>query len=186
MNRTCGACSECCSRLPVKELAKGANERCRHQRFSAGCKIHGKPKMPVSCRSWSCKWLVDGDTAALSRPDRSGYVLDIAPDFISIRDNDTGEVTDLQVIQVWCDPKRRDSHRDPKLREYLSRRADEGICALIRYSANDAFVLAAPKFTGGDWQEIHSNMRSAEHTPQQIAEALGVGYEVRDLREKPL
>lgn len=185
MNRTCGECSMCCTLLPVKELAKGANQRCGYQSRKRGCKVHGTSAMPISCKLWSCRWLVQAETAALQRPDRSGYVLDLAPDFIRVRDNDTGAVTNIQVVQVWCDPKRRAAHRDPRLREYLSHRANEGIAAIVRYSARDAFVLFAPQFTGGaGWQEVHSEMREEEHTAAEIAAALGGEYEIVNLAER--
>ena len=107
------------------------------------------------------------------------------PDFIQISDNDTGAVEQVQVVQVWCDPKRRDAHKDPDLRAYLSRRADEGIAALIRYDARDGFVLFAPQFTGGrGWQEMTTGMCEKEHTVHEIVEALGPDYVAVDLREK--
>lgn len=185
MNRTCGTCSACCTRLPIKEIAKPANTRCAHQPHAHGCKIYRKDGFPTACRYWTCRWLSDPDTRDLSRPDRAGYVIDVMIDYITIRDDDTGATQNVGCIQVWCDPKRPDSHRDPRLREYLERRADEGMCAVIRYSASEAFVLFAPIFTGGrGWQEMHSAMRSEEHTAADIAAALGPDFVAIDLSKE--
>lgn len=83
MNRTCGDCQLCCKLLPVRAVGKGANERCRHQRFGKGCAIYHHPSFPVECRVWSCRWLVDPEAHGLSRPDRTHYVVDIMPDFLT-------------------------------------------------------------------------------------------------------
>ena len=185
MKRTCGECTLCCTLLPVKGIAKPANTRCQHQSHARGCKVYRKDGFPIECGLWNCRWLTGDDTYGLGRPDRTGYVLDIMPDFIQISDNDTGAVEQVQVVQVWCDPKRRDAHKDPDLRAYLSRRADEGIAALIRYDARDGFVLVAPQFTGGrGWQEMTTGMCEKEHTVHEIVKALGPDYVAVDLREK--
>jgi hypothetical protein len=68
--------------LPVKELGKGAGERCRHQR-GLGCKVYHQLKtVSPSCAMWTCRWLVEDDTSDLSRPDRSHYVIDVMPDYV--------------------------------------------------------------------------------------------------------
>lgn len=177
MQRQCSGCRECCSRLPIKELDKPANTKCRHQSHAHGCGVYNTPLMPFSCAAWNCRWLVNDDTADLSRPDRLGMVIDIMPDFITIRDDDTGATQDVQVVQLWCAPRRPTAHRDPALRAYLERRAAEGIAAIVRYDAREAFVLWAPAFTGGrGWVEQHTNCRCEEHTAVQIAAALGPDY----------
>lgn len=185
MKRSCGDCSLCCTLLPVKDINKPANTRCDHQSHAKGCKIYRRYGFPMSCRFWSCRWLTGGDTANISRPDRAGYVIDPMPDFIRIRDDVTGAQTPLQVVQVWVDPKRRDAHRDPRLREYLSRRADEGAAALIRYGSHDGFVLFAPQFTGGrGWMEEGGVIDPNEHSVHEIVQALGDGWEAVDLSKK--
>ena len=182
MNRQCGTCSACCTLLPVKEISKPANQRCEHQRHARGCKIYRKDGFPKACRYWTCRWLSDPQARDLSRPDRSGYVIDVMPDFITVRDDDTGAVQQVGVVQVWCDPKRRAAHRDPHLRAYLSARADEGLAAVVRYSATEAFVLFAPQFTGGSgWQEVWSALRAEEPTVEEIVRARGLGYEAVDM-----
>jgi hypothetical protein len=177
MARSCQTCSECCTRMPIRDLDKPANQRCKFQRFHKGCTVYRGPEMPAACQLWNCLWLVGEGTEALSRPDRSGVVLDCQPDFITIRDDDTGATQDVQVVQVWCDPRRPTAHRDPALRAYLERRAAEGIAAIVRYDAREAFVLWAPAFTGGrGWIEQHTDCRREEHTAAQIAAALGPDY----------
>jgi hypothetical protein len=191
--RTCGACTLCCKLVPVVEVDKGAGERCKFQSFK-GCKVYhtqilrdpgvartierelGLPAdtMPACCQLWTCRWLAGDDTAGLSRPDRSGYVIDVMPDYITVIDHESGRRHDRQSVQIWVDPKRRGAHRDPALRAYLERRAAEGIVALIRYNSADGFVLVAPIMNGGrGWLEIETNMKSTTHTWADIAEALG-------------
>lgn len=177
VRRTCGGCQKCCVLLPVKQIDKSANTRCRHQSHAHGCRLYNSLDMPTSCQIWVCRWLTGEDTADLSRPDRSNYVVDVGPDFITVRDDDTGETQQIGVVQVWCDPRRREAHRDPALRAYLARRAAEGFAAIVRYSATEAFVLWAPAFTGGrGWVEQHTACRREEHTAAQIAAALGPDY----------
>lgn len=162
MTRACGGCTLCCRLMPVRELAKGANTRCRYQRTGKGCAVYATHKQPPSCKIWSCAWLVDPETAKLSRPDRSHYVIDVMPDYITTVDNATGERRDHPVVQVWCDPKHRDAHRDPALREWLGDRL-----ALIRYSTNDAILIG--KQEDGEWHERASMSMRAQHTPDEIA-----------------
>jgi hypothetical protein len=174
MKRRCGDCTLCCKLVPVQALKKLAGQSCMYQRFGKGCTVYGKREMPSECVMWNCRWLVNDDTGDLSRPDRVHYVIDIMPDFITVTENDTGIAQNIQVVQVWVDPKHPDAHRDPALRRYLERRAQEGIAAIIRYSAKDAFVLLAPPFIGdGQWHEHHSASMGRDHTAAETARALG-------------
>lgn len=206
MMRQCGECTLCCKLLPmrrdaypleriadtveamiaagwadprsfagmVREFDKPAGERCQHQRIGKGCAIY--PTRPFGCRYWNCRWLVNDDTGDLRRPDRSHYVIDIMPDFITIRHNETGAARHVQVVQVWIDPKHRDAHRDPALRAYLARRAKDGIAALIRFDEMDAILLFAPGLVDGEWHEVRTNlMREKQHTAAEIVAALSGG-----------
>ena len=196
--RRCGECTLCCKLLPMKkdkdrevrstitamvaggmlkpedafrmtpDFDKPAGERCPHQRHSKGCAIYDR--RPFGCRMWSCRWLVNDDTNALPRPDRSHYVIDIAPDFIT--DADTGTV--IPVIQVWVDPAFPDAWHDDRLRDYIARRGKEGYATLIRYSGREAQAIFPPTMTGGGWV-IKPRMiaRDQEHTPEEKARALG-------------
>jgi hypothetical protein len=160
MKRECGACQLCCRLLPVRELHKGAGQRCKFQKFHKGCTIYHKPGFPASCGLWACRWLLNDDTADLSRPDRSHYVIDMVPDHIMI-DQPGGEPIRMLVVQVWVDPAYPDAHKDPALRRYLERRAEEqDMAALIRFSDKDGMVLFAPALDsqkGGKWYEQRSN-----------------------------
>ena len=49
------------------------------------------------------------------------------PDFVTLRNDDTGELEHIQVVRIRVDPRFPDAHRDPALRAYLERRADERI-----------------------------------------------------------
>jgi hypothetical protein len=139
--RQCGGCTLCCKLLPVNELDKLAGERCRHQQTGKGCAVYRTRKMPACCHFWNCRWLVNDDTADLSRPDRTHYVIDLLPDYVTVVNNETGEKENVEVIQIWCDPKFPHAHRDPALRRYLERRAAEGKMALVRYNNKDAISI---------------------------------------------
>lgn len=178
MTRRCGNCTLCCRLLPQRELNKAASQRCEHQRHT-GCKIYDQ--RPSSCRLWSCRWLVEDDTATLRRPDFSHYVIDIMPDFITATEPGK-EPIQIPVVQVWVDPRYPEAHRDPELRAFIARRGEEaGMAALIRYSSSRGFVLFPPALTGGDWIENRDGVGDREHTaaevysvvPDQLAKAVG-------------
>lgn len=156
--RQCGDCQLCCKLLPIpeQELAKPANQRCKHQHVGKGCGIY--KTRPLSCRSWFCRWMADPRAHDLPRPDRCHYVVDTLLDNIVATNNETANVTRVPAIQVWVDPAYPHAHRDPRLRRYLEMMAQMfGYTTLIRYSESEAFVLAAPRFSGtGKWEEIAS------------------------------
>jgi hypothetical protein len=172
MKRQCGECTLCCKLLPVPDLKKLAGARCAHQRMGKGCAIY--PKHPLSCEMWSCAWLVDEDAGELRRPDRSHYVVDIMPDFVTMTyENEPSRR--LPVLQIWIDPKYPDAHRDPALRAYIQRKSDEtgGMAAIVRYDSANAFVIFPPTLASdGQWHEEHSGMSSRQHTAAEIAAAL--------------
>jgi hypothetical protein len=195
--RRCGECTLCCRLLPVRTLNKPANQRCKHQRHT-GCMVYNRrpwdlayqiaveemrkigldaahnETMPPECAMWNCRWLVNDDTGDLSRPDRSHYVVDLMPDFVTGVHNDTGEKTNIEVIQIWVDPKHPDAHKDPDLRRYLERRALEGKVALIRFNERDAFTLIPPSLAAdGAWHELKGDTISRTHTAAEVINALG-------------
>ena len=153
MNRICGGCTLCCRLLPVPEIGKAANQRCEHQR-ATGCKIYRTDRFPHSCHLWSCRWLVDPDTAKLRRPDRSGYVIDFALEPIWINDNDTGERVEEPAVTIWCDPNRRDAWKDPALLELIDSKSR---LMLVRYNASEGFVVIPPSRNHtGEWVAMPS------------------------------
>lgn len=137
--RQCGGCTLCCRLLPVRELDKGANQRCQHQSHR-GCKVYRKFAMPDSCRLWSCRWLVDPKTAKLHRPDRTGYVVDIMPDLVRVTRGATTE--EYQALQVWCDPHRPDAWMDPALLAYALEVA--GGLMIVRFGTHSEVVTISP------------------------------------------
>ncbi|MBR0879595.1 hypothetical protein ACVMGC_000992 [Bradyrhizobium barranii subsp. barranii] len=179
MMRQCGDCQLCCRLLPVPPLGKKAGESCRFQKFHKGCSVYHTARMPPECAIWNCRWLVNDDTADLSRPDRSHYVVDLMPDFISIQNDDSGARQNIQVVQIWCDPRHADAHRDPALRRYLSRRAEQGIIGLVRYGiAREAVTIIPPQMApDGQWHEIDSQVmptkQEKQHSLTDIVQALG-------------
>lgn len=174
--RQCQDCQLCCKIVPVREIAKPANTKCQHQKFGKGCLLHGTANMPASCRLWDCGWLSGKDTADIARPDRAHYVIDPMPDFATATHNESGKVTTIPLIQIWIDPRYPEAHRDTALRAYLSRRGDEGFCAIIRTGAKKDFMLVPPQFTeDGQWLEYRSEtFDPVEHTAAEIVKALGV------------
>jgi hypothetical protein len=174
VNRRCGDCTLCCRLLPVAELAKPAATRCDHQNRN-GCAVYRKTGFPNSCAVWSCRWLVDSDTAGLRRPDRSHYVVDILPDMTRLRDANTGEVTEIVVIQVWCDPAFPEAWRDPALLAYLERCARErGEAALlVRYNSHRALGVFPPALArDGEWHVVESGIITESRTGSMLMDKL--------------
>lgn len=172
--RQCGGCTACCKILPVVELGKPALTRCDHQRHGKGCTIY--ERRPPSCRLWSCLWLTDEQTGNLSRPDRSHYVIDPVPDYVTAQKDD-GTAEDWPVMQIWVDERHPDAHRDPALRAMLDRFE---IMAIVRTGSDQAFLLVPPsKNPAGEWVEQRSNVNmERQRDPGRTArawEALGRG-----------
>jgi hypothetical protein len=69
----------------IEDFDKPAGQRCPHQRHGKGCRVY--EKRPFGCTFWVCRWLVDDDTKDLERPDRSHYVIDSSPDFVTDQDD---------------------------------------------------------------------------------------------------
>lgn len=150
---------------------KPAGERCPHQRRT-GCAVY--ERRPFGCRSWTCRWLVNKDTADLSRPDRSHYVIDTMPDHIMSRDRATGEERAIEVVTIWCDPKYPNAHRDPCLRAFLERRGREGVAALVRYSLQDGLVIMPPAISDdGKWHELRGEASERQSDTLETIKALG-------------
>lgn len=73
VERTCGACTACCTVLGVLELEKPPYARCHHL-AACGCAIY--ELRPAACRSWSCDWLLGGEPGGdeRNRPDALGIM----------------------------------------------------------------------------------------------------------------
>lgn len=166
--RTCGGCTLCCRLMPVAEIGLLAGQRCQHQRHGKGCAIYDHA--PLSCAAWTCAWLSDPDAAGLGRPDRSHYVVDTMPDYVTLQRPGEADRR-MPVIQIWCDPAYPDAHRDPALRAYLS---SHPVAALIRYNSVDAIIIVPPEITGFDhWYEDASMLSGPQHTSAQVREVVG-------------
>ncbi len=170
MNRKCGDCQLCCRLVPVPAIGKPATQRCQHQSHAKGCRIY--PSRPFACIAYSCRWLTDNDTTDLRRPDRAHYLIDPMPEFVRLQPGDGSGEFQLPVIQIWCDPKFADAHRDPALREYLERRSKDGYAAVVRYGSADAFVLFPPSMTSdAQWHE-KTGQHEKEHSVAEILDVL--------------
>lgn len=206
--RQCGSCTLCCKLMPmtsrqdedstrtaaemikagmlslkeaagmIKVFDKPAGQRCPHQRHGKGCAIYSI--RPFGCRFWNCRWLVSDDTTDLRRPDRAHYVLDVLPDFVTVVNNETGERTNIEVVQIWVDPAYPEAHRDPELRAYLNRRGEDGIGALIRYGSGNAITLFPPSMSAdGQWHEIRHGEMRPEHTAEERWAGLATARKVK-------
>jgi hypothetical protein len=197
--RQCGDCQLCCKLLPmnsredaqakrtaaemikhrllslkeaatmIKNFDKPAGQRCRYQRHGKGCAIYDR--RPLGCRVWNCRWLINDDADDLRRPDRSHYVIDIMPDFVTLVDDETGARTNVEVVQIWVDPDFPDTHRNPELRAYIERRGQDGIAAIIRYSEMRAMTIFPPSMSqDGQWHEItHGEVRPTRTAEERLA-----------------
>lgn len=168
--RECSDCQLCCKLVPVKSLGKAANERCKHQSHSKGCKIYDR--RPNCCRLWSCAWLTKNDTADLRRPDRAHYVIDCIPDFIEVQYHSENKECKIPCIQVWIDPKYPKAYEDPALLAFLRRRGKSGYVGLIRLNGCDGFVLWPPEMTTDGRWHISTGESSVEHTAEEVFETL--------------
>lgn len=172
--RQCGPCQLCCTVMPIAEIQKPHNKRCGHQRHRTGCAVYRKVGMPVSCRLWSCRWLNDEFTEGMKRPDRVGYVIDTVPDYVHVQLTDLDEKGTMEVVQIWVDPKRPTSYRDPELLAYLDRCLKERKqLGLVRIDTERVILLWPPSLTGEDdwieWDHAHENMHQGEaHSAQDI------------------
>jgi hypothetical protein len=156
-NRRCGGCTACCKLLPVVALDKGAGVRCQHQRHGKGCTIYAR--RPHECRLWSCRWLTNAEeTHGMRRPDRAHYVIDALPDTVRLTNNETGEQTDLDALQIWIDPAFPETAQDPELRAYMLKMAEQhGMPSLLRWSNRIATAIFPPPInTAGEWHEVTS------------------------------
>lgn len=145
--RSCGSCTICCTLVPVElhEGHKPGNVRCPHLK-STGCGIYARRPRP--CWAWSCKWLIDDSTAALRRPDRSGYAIDPMLDTILAGEHP------MEVIQIWVDPARPDAHRDPALRAWLVQMDERfALMALVRSPGLGILLVPPARSDTGDWLE---------------------------------
>lgn len=171
--RRCGDCQLCCKLVPVKGLGKPAGRRCIHQRAGKGCVVHDRLKfVSPSCAIWSCQWLANHDTADLKRPDRSHYVIDPLPDYVTITQTETGKREHHEVVQIWVDPDYPDAHRDPALRAFLER---QGKVGLVRYDNTRGFSLFPPATAAdGQWHEMRPQAlnQEEEHSLDDVARAL--------------
>jgi hypothetical protein len=153
--RQCGDCQLCCRLLPVRTLAKGAGERCRRQKHGKGCTVYHTAAMPTECGIWNCRWLVNDDTADLPRPDRAHYVIDMMPDRLVGRDNETGIEHEIFVVQIWIDPSHPEVVHDKHLRAYMLRRAqNDGMATMFRFdSSRTLTVFPSALSSDGEWHE---------------------------------
>jgi hypothetical protein len=171
--RVCGDCQLCCRLVPVPEIGKQAGVKCPASRVGKGCTIYAE--RPMSCRTWSCRWLSDPETAGMKRPDRAHYVIDRTWDYVTAVDDATGEKTRIGVVQVWCDPNYPNAYKSAELRAYMLHQATEHrVATIIRFGRTDAVTVFAPPLThDGEWHEKRGSLEP--RNAKERAEALMLG-----------
>ncbi len=145
--RQCGECSLCCKLTPVVEgrsngsFLKRANERCPFQQAHKGCKVYNDLKQrPRACFIWRCQWLDRASgTENMPRPDRSGFVIDPAPDMLTLTDDDTGKSVSMPAVQIWVGNK-GSGEINKYLRAYMEHIGKSGKGVILRHDERMAFV----------------------------------------------
>jgi Fe-S-cluster containining protein len=170
------ACCRSKRRQPWETFDEPAGQRCQHQRHNKGCAIY--ERRPLGCRTWNCR--CSEDTVELSRLDRTHYVIDVMPDFITLVYDETGALTNVEVVQIWVDPSYPDAHRDPALRAYIERRGEEGIAAIVRYSELRAITIFPPIMSkDGEWHEVTHGQVKPERTALERFEGIASTRKVK-------
>jgi hypothetical protein len=142
--------------------------------------------MPLCCSLWNCRWLTEDRTQDLRRPDRSGYVIDVMPDFVTVRNDLTGDFMHIPVLQVWVDPLRKDDwETDEALFAYVERLGrEEKMAALIRFGEEKATFIAPPAVNPeGKWFRHDSSVGGPTHTATDFIKA---GLEMKFVVEAPV
>lgn len=106
----CGECTACCHIVPVKEIDVRAWQGCPHE-CATGCSIYAA--RPTSCKIWNCQWLAEPGWDDKYRPDRCGVVVDVLPDTMGVRNEETGEIVELPCWQFWVERGHEDDWQDP-------------------------------------------------------------------------
>jgi hypothetical protein len=152
----------------LKDFDKPAGQRCPYQKHHKGCALYAR--RPMGCRLWSCQWLVNDDTAALRRPDRSHYVIDMVPDFI--RAVDEGQEFSLPVVQIWIDPHFPDAFKDRGLEPFMRKRFAEGVGILCRIGRERGIFIVGPPLHD-EWRVMETLEDEKEHTAEEKVKAIG-------------
>jgi hypothetical protein len=107
----------------------------------------------------------------IRRPDIAGYAIDPMLDTILVDEQP------VEVIQVWVDPKRREAHRDPALREWLAAMcARYGFLTIVRWGSKDGVVLIPPNHnTTEEWLEHGGELKTQDAMRAKLAEVGAVG-----------
>jgi len=127
--------------------------------------------MPEECKLWACRWLLNEDTADQARPDRSHLVIDLVPDYITLRNDETMEAMRIPVVQVWIDPRYPDAHRAPAFRDFVERQGAGGSATIVRFDSGRVITLFPPSMSSdGEWHEIIDGQSDHEHSLADIAE----------------
>jgi hypothetical protein len=134
-NRQCGQCTLCCKLIPVEEINKPKGTWCRFSRSHKGCTLY--PKHPLSCKTWSCEWL-KGVLHEDMYPYTTHCVVDPQMEVLTMQNNDTGQIFQMQALQIWVDPKFPNAWREGRMGEMIKFMAEkENTPTIIRTPNND-------------------------------------------------
>lgn len=147
MNRACGKCTECCTRIHVADYPENIDPEMKGKPAGiacpslapggAGCGIYDI--RPDSCRAFKCLWLHAGadieNAKVLThdlRPDRSGVVL------VTNQSIEDREVRD--VIGLHVDPDRPGWRKNQKLMRFIRKLWTAGVDVAIIEGQRRIFV----------------------------------------------
>ena len=66
----CGACTACCTLLPIEPIDKPVNTPCQY--CDGGCSIYNSK--PETCTEFACAYLQDENVSEGLRPDKCGII----------------------------------------------------------------------------------------------------------------
>jgi hypothetical protein len=96
------------------------------------------------------------------------------PDFVTLQIDNIK--SNIQVVQIWVDPKYPHAHRDPALRDWLFDLGEKRIASIIRYNEKECLCIFPPNLSDdGRWHEVPGNPTIAQkqHSITDILKALG-------------
>ena len=153
--KTCGECTACCTVMAIPETKKPMYQTCEHLGCS-GCSIYAE--RPLSCRSWSCLWLlgiIEGDERR--RPDRLGLIFDMVQ-FPSVGRGF------LVCYEVWPD-----ALQNPQARYVLQRVEARYSVAVVRHGQTKPELPPAL----AEWLPSDLEERERAHCKALAAKAAG-------------
>lgn len=77
----------------------------------------------------------------MQRPDRTGFVIDPSPDFMTIEDKSTGKCTDLPLVQIWIGQVEEKAKIPNSLKRFWNFWASKGYGVVSRIDERRAYLV---------------------------------------------